>query len=128
MFEKIYKNTVQLFPRFTPLLKMARSFDKIKSILKCSKNLVDFIYFINEEKEFILKYIDEKNCLRIEDFFDLEWAFKQQFDEDYYLALNNIREFEIKFKKNFFNLDLDMFYKCFFDCENLKAIIFIWII
>ena len=124
---KIFSNSVQLFPKFTPLLKLANSFDKIESILKCSKDLIDFIYFINEEKELILKYIDEKYCLRIENFFDLEWAFKQQFDEDYYLALNNIREFEIKFKKNFFNLDLDMFYKIFLKDGNLKPIIFNWI-
>ena len=109
---KIFSNSVQLFPKFTPLLKLANSFDKIESILKCSKDLIDFIYFINEEKELILKYIDEKYCLRIENFFDLKWAFEQQFDEDYYLALNNIREFEIKFKKNFFKLD--MIYNFFF--------------
>ena len=93
-YEKLFSNSVQVFPKFAPLLTLANSFDKIKSILKCSKDLRDFIYFINEEKELILKYIDEKNCLRIEDFFDLKWAFTQQFDEDYYLVLNNIREFK----------------------------------
>ena len=125
-YEKIFSNSVQLFPKFTPLLEMANSFDKIKSILKCSKDLTDFVYFINEKKELILKYIDEKKCLRIEDFFDLKFAFEQQFDEDYYLALNNIEEFEIKFKKRFFNLD--MIYQFSFSNRNIKPIIFNWII
>ena len=120
---KIFSNSVQLFPKFTPLLKLANSFDKIESILKCSKDLIDFIYFINEEKELILKYIDEKNCLRIEDFFDLELAFEQQFDEDYYLALKNIREFEIKFKKKFFNLKMICDFS--FKYRNIKSIVFI---
>ena len=126
-YEKIFSNSVQLFPKFTPLLEMANSFDKIKSILKCSKDLTDFVYFINEKKELILKYIDEKKCLRIEDFFDLKFAFEQQFDEDYYLALNNIEEFEIKFKKRFFNLDM-IYQLFFFNNRNIKPIIFNWII
>ena len=123
-YEKLFSNSVQVFPKFAPLLTLANSFDIIKSILKCSKDLRDFIYFINEEKELILKYIDEKNCLRIEDFFDLKWAFTQQFDEDYYLVLNNIREFEIKFKKKFFVLDVVVEFSLKY--ENIKSMIFIW--
>ena len=46
-YQKIFSNSVKLFPKYTFLIKFANSFNKIESILRCSKDLADFIYFLN---------------------------------------------------------------------------------
>ena len=104
-YYNIFSNSVQLFPKFTFLIKIANSFDKIGSILKCSKDLVDFIFFLNEGKELIMKYFyKEKNSFYIENFFDLDKVFTQKFDEDFYLVLDSLKQFEKKCKKKFIAL------------------------
>ena len=125
-YKMIFSHSVQLFPKFEFLIEISNSFDKIKSILKCSNDLVDFIYFLNEEKEFIIKYIDKKNCLRIDDFF-YSSEFIQIFDEDFYLVLDNLKQFEIKCNKNFLDFHpkiLDFI----FERRNIESIIFVWMI
>ena len=101
-YKTIFSNSVNLFPQFIFLIERAKSFNEIKLILKCSKDFVDFIYFLNEGKEFIIKYIDKENILRLGDFLDLRKVFEQKFDEDFYLLLDCIKQFEIKFNKKFF--------------------------
>ena len=124
-YQKIFSNSVKLFPKYTFLIKFANSFNKIESILRCSKDLADFIYFLNEEKDFIIKYIDEKNYLRIENF--LREAFFQKYDEDFYLAIYSLRQLEIKFNKKFFGLPLKLL-PSLYEKGNLSSTILTWII
>ena len=126
-YKIMFSNSVQLFPKFNFLLKMANSFDKIKLILRCSKDLVDFIHFLNEGKEFIIKYIDKENNLRLDDFFDLKKVFDQKFDEDFYLLLDSIKQFEIKNNKYFFHFHPKIF-DYLFQYGNTDSMIFAWII
>ena len=165
-FENLFLNSINLFPKYTFLFDYADSFNKIKTIFKCSKNLTDFIYSLNAKKETITSFLDNeekeeedkgkmakenmkdkvkffpekekkekkeekeekeekkqndkfKNPMKantninkihckmekeikkliLNDFFDLEKAFDPEFDENFYLILNNIKEFETKINK-----------------------------
>ena len=103
-YRNIFLHSLQLFPNYSYLINIAKSLDEIKIILKCSNSLTDFIYILNDKKEFISKFIGEnqkENQLILNQFFDLEIAFQQEFDDKFYLVLNNIREFETKIKKKY---------------------------
>ena len=106
-YKNLFLNSVQLFPKITFLIHRTHSFDEIKIILKCSNSLTDFIYTVNEKKEEILeaKRENKDNILILNEFFDLENGFNQNFDEEFYFALSNLREFEIKKNQNILSLD-----------------------
>ena len=126
-YKFMFFNSVQLFPKFTFLLKMAHSLDKIELILRCSKDFVDFFYFLNEGKEFIIKYIDKDFNFRLDVFFDLKQASTQKFDEDFYLLLDSIKQFEIKCNKRFFNFkDIDYLIYISLKFRNAGLMIFAW--
>ena len=131
-FENLFKNSINIFPKYTFLFDYADSFNIIITIFKCSKNLTDFIYSLNAKKEIIKSFLDnekkeeeneidiiltemnndnekddkekkkEINKLILNNFFDLENAFNPEFDENFYMILNNIKEFEAKIKKKIF--------------------------
>ena len=132
-FENLFKNSINLFPKYTFLLDDIDSFDEIIKIFKCSKNLIDFIFFLNEKKEIIISILDDEkkeievkneidfleemnkgnekddkekkkeiNKLILNNFFDLENAFNPEFDENFYIILSNIKEFETKIHKKIF--------------------------
>ena len=158
-YKNLFLYSLQLFPKYNFLFKISHSLYQIKTILKCSNSLSDFIYSINETKEDIIKILSnvkkykkkeddkayktkkkdkktektpkEKNekmddkkiaeekkeeemkderkeykianpKLILNDFFDLEIAFNQEFDENFYLALNSIINFEAKINTKIF--------------------------
>ena len=105
-YKNLFLNSLRLFPNYSSVINNTNSLDKLKVILKCSKNLPDFIYSVDSNKEFISKYMksDIKN-LKLNDFFDLEKEFNQKFEENFYFALNNIREFETKIDAKILVLD-----------------------
>ena len=116
-YKNLFLKSVQLFPKFTFLIHRTHSFDEIKIILKCSNSLTDFIYTVNEKKEEILeaKRENKDNILILNEFFSLENGFNQNFDEEFYFALNNIREFEIKMNKKVLKLDYEEYLKRYYD-------------
>ena len=56
-YKNIFLHLLKIFPNYTFIINNSNSLEDCKIILKCSKNLVDFIYSVNESKEFILKHI-----------------------------------------------------------------------
>ena len=133
-YKNLFLHSLQLFPKYNFLFEIADSLYQIKTILKCSNSLTDFIYSLNENKnnikQFFSKYEkmeDMKKTLEILEnekkneikkidrkekkenkkkkenpkiilynFFDLEIALNQEFDEAFYLALDSIKKFETK--------------------------------
>ena len=69
------------------MIEKSKSLEKVKLILKCSNNLLDFIQVLNEKKELIANYFDKninENSLILNEFFDLENALSQKIDENFY--------------------------------------------
>ena len=86
-YKNIFLHSLKLFPDYSFIINNASSLEDCKIILKCSKNLVDFVYSVNANKEFILKHIRNakiNNILLLNDFFDIENEFDQKFGEDFY--------------------------------------------
>ena len=121
-YKNLFLNSVQLFPKITFLIHRTHSFDEIKIILKCSNSLTDFIYTVNEKKEEILeaKRENKDNILILNEFFDLENGFNQNFDEEFYFALSNLREFEIKKNQNILSLDYIKYCKSYDKKKGLE--------
>ena len=103
-FNLLFSNSFKLFPNYIFLIDIAKSINDIKSILKCSNKLTDFIYLINEKKEYIIKFIEKENEIVLTDFFNISKAFNESFDDHFYFTLNKIEEFENKNNKKIFHL------------------------
>ena len=88
----------------------SNSLEDIKSVLKYSKNLIDFILTIDEKKTQILKLItnskeneDKTKLLIINEILNIDNIFNEPLNENIINALNRIKEFENKNNKIFLN-------------------------
>ncbi len=109
-YKFLFSNTIELYPEYSFLMSLSESLDELKIILKCSKNLSDLIYIINENKIAISRLLKKDNkSIIIEEIFNLEMAFNESVDDNFYFLLNEIKEYEKK-------TNLKLFY--FFSINN----------
>ena len=96
-YKFLFSNTIQLYPEYSFLMSLSESLNELKIILKCSKNLSDLIYIINENKIAISRLLKKDNkSIIIEEIFNLEMAFNESVDDNFYFLLNEIKEYEKK--------------------------------
>ena len=100
----LFSNSLDLFPNYAFLIDKANSINELKNILKCSNKITDFIYLLNEKKEYIIKFIENGNEILLIDFFDIQYAFNESFDECFYFTLDRIKKFENNHNKIIFSL------------------------
>ena len=96
-YKFLFSNTIQLYPEYSFLMSLSESLNELKIILKCSKNLSDLIYIINQNKIDISRLLKKDNkSIIIEEIFNLEMAFNESVDDNFYFLLNEIKEYEKK--------------------------------
>ena len=116
-YNNLFINSLKLYPKYSFLIQESDSLEKIKSILKYSADLVDFMNIINENKEHISRLIkelnkgeafcDKKNLIIINEIFDIKNIFNEKFNEDFYKTLIDIKEYEYKTNNIFLSFSLD---------------------
>ena len=58
-YKNLFLHSLQLFPKYNFLFEIADSLYQIKTILKCSNSLTDFIYSLNENKNNIKQFFSK---------------------------------------------------------------------
>jgi len=94
-YPNLFLHSLQLFPDYSFLIKMANCINDLKIILKCSIGLSDMISFINENKTYISESILKNKSLV---FYDIigQNSFSEPFNQNIYSTLNDIKQYEKK--------------------------------
>jgi len=100
-YRNLFSYSSKLFPDYSFLIKLSKSLNDLKIILKHSFGLSDLIYLLNENKEYIMENLIDNKPLALTDFID-EKTFSEPFEQNIYLALNDIKKYEKKINKKIF--------------------------
>ena len=119
-FSRLLQRFIQLFPIKNFLFEISDSFSDIKIIMASSDNLIDFIILLNEKKEIVSKYIvkENKDILYIDEF--LKNLSEEKFDDNFYIALNSLKEFETKEKTKLIAISEIEKFLMLIETENLS--------
>ena len=96
-FKKLLKNYIEIIPDYPFLIDAAYSIKELLIIFFYIKNLSEFIFLLDNNKEHIFQLIfkDERDFW-IEDFIkQKDGIFNENFDESFYISLININEYII---------------------------------
>ena len=116
--------SLTLFPDYSFLLKLCESLDEIKTFLKCSIGLYDFICIFNENKESISIYLNKREALILDGLIE-EKSFSKSFDQNFWIALIDIKEYQIKINKKFFKVNI---YNYENNISKLRFLLFLYLI